>query len=196
VRRLPNGRRACQGLALGERATRVLLCDCFPRSTLALGGCQASPYTHASASRIHSSSGLLLWAPLHGLGAVGAPESWYRATAVRRGIPSRLPVVLRGQSTVCVNDIAAICEWLADCEYVRDPVHERDFWQHPKTFEQLRKGDCEDHALWAWRKLTELGIPADAHRSSKRLSSALCDRRAIQFRRVWRLYAIPETGTR
>jgi len=70
-------------------------------------------------------------------------------------------VVLRGQSTVCVNDIAAICEWLADCEYVRDPVHERDFWQHPKTFEQLRKGDCEDHALWAWRKLTELGIPAE-----------------------------------
>src|SRR5690242_4430868 len=121
MRRLPNGRRACQGLALGERATRVLLCDCFSRSTLALGGCQASPYTHASASRIHSSSGLLLWAPLHGLGAVGAPESWYRATAVRRGIPSRLPVVLRGQSTVCVNDIAAICEWLADCGYVRDP---------------------------------------------------------------------------
>src|SRR5690348_3236184 len=84
----------------------------------------------------------------------------------------------------------------ADCEYVRDPVHERDFWQHPKTFEQLRKGDCEDHALWAWRKLTELGISAYARRSSKRLSSALCDRRAIQFRRVWRLYAIPETGTR
>jgi len=101
-----------------------------------------------------------------------------------------------GQSTVSVKDMAAICEWLADCEYVRDPVHERDFWQHPKTFEQLRKGDCEDHALWAWRKLTELGISADARGSSKRLSSALCDRRAIQFRRVWRLYAIPETGTR
>src|SRR5690348_9858416 len=49
----------------------------------------------------------------------------------------------------------------ADCEYVRDPVHERDYWQHPKTFEQLRKGDCEDHALWAWRKLTELGLPAE-----------------------------------
>ena len=68
-----------------------------------------------------------------------------------------------GQSTVSVKDMAAICEWLADCEYVRDPdlFQERDFWQHPMTFEQLRKGDCEDHALWAWRKLTELGIPAE-----------------------------------
>jgi hypothetical protein len=29
------------------------------------------------------------------------------------------------------------------------------------TFENLRKGDCEDHALWAWRKLKKLGIPAE-----------------------------------
>ena len=68
-----------------------------------------------------------------------------------------------GESTVSVENIEAICEWLAECEYIRDPdlFHERDFWQHPRTFEQLRKGDCEDHALWAWRKLTELGIPAE-----------------------------------
>ena len=39
--------------------------------------------------------------------------------------------------------------------------NEKDFWQHPVTFENLRKGDCEDHALWAWRKLKELGIPAE-----------------------------------
>src|SRR5690348_18431376 len=29
-----------------------------------------------------------------------------------------------GQSTVSVKDMAAICEWLADCEYVRDPRSE------------------------------------------------------------------------
>jgi hypothetical protein len=68
-----------------------------------------------------------------------------------------------GESAVRVDNIDAVCDWLAECEYVRDPdlFHEPDFWQHPGTFEQLRKGDCEDHALWAWRKLTELGIPAE-----------------------------------
>jgi hypothetical protein len=68
-----------------------------------------------------------------------------------------------GSSIVPVENVDAMCEWLAECEYVRDPdlFHERDYWQHPNTFEQLRKGDCEDRALWAWRKLTELGIPAE-----------------------------------
>jgi predicted transglutaminase-like cysteine proteinase len=36
-----------------------------------------------------------------------------------------------------------------------------DFWQHPRTFERLRRGDCEDYALWAWRKLVELGLEAE-----------------------------------
>jgi len=38
---------------------------------------------------------------------------------------------------------------------------EADFWQHPRTFEKLCKGDCEHHALWAWRKLVELGHRAE-----------------------------------
>lgn len=68
-----------------------------------------------------------------------------------------------GASIVPVKNVDEMCAWLAECEYVRDPdlFHERDYWQHPNTFEQLRKGDCEDRALWAWRKLTELGIPAE-----------------------------------
>jgi len=70
-----------------------------------------------------------------------------------------------GESAVAVESIEAVCDWLSECEYVRDPelFHEPDFWQHPRTFERLRKGDCEDHALWAWRKLTELGIPAELY---------------------------------
>jgi hypothetical protein len=68
-----------------------------------------------------------------------------------------------GVSAVPVSDLTAVCEWLAGCEYVRDPdlFNVGDFWQHPRTFEQVRRGDCEDHALWAWRKLCELGIPAE-----------------------------------
>ena len=68
-----------------------------------------------------------------------------------------------GESTVPVASVDDVQEWLLACEYVQDETlfHESDFWQHPSTFEQLRRGDCEDHALWAWRKLVELGYDAD-----------------------------------
>lgn len=68
-----------------------------------------------------------------------------------------------GSSKVRIADLPSLCEWLAGCEYVRDDdlFQHDDFWQHPCTFEQLRRGDCEDHALWAWRKLIELGIRAE-----------------------------------
>ena len=70
---------------------------------------------------------------------------------------------LEGRSTVEVKSAKDIVDWLRGCKYVGDRVlfNEPDFWQHPVTFENLRKGDCEDHALWAWRKLKELGIPAE-----------------------------------
>jgi len=67
-----------------------------------------------------------------------------------------------GESTVPARSVDEVCGFLAGCRYVRDPdlFREPDYWQHPLTFEQLRMGDCEDHALWAWRKLKELGHPA------------------------------------
>ena len=66
---------------------------------------------------------------------------------------------VQGPSRVSVTSVADICEWLRTCEYVRDPTlfGRADYWQHPTGFEELRRGDCEDHALWAWRKLIELG---------------------------------------
>ena len=69
---------------------------------------------------------------------------------------------LRGKSQVEVASLEELLGWLLACSYADDMAlfQERDFWQHPSTFEQLRRGDCEDHALWAWRKLGELGIPA------------------------------------
>jgi hypothetical protein len=68
-----------------------------------------------------------------------------------------------GESAISVASVDEICAWLLECEYLRDPelFHEADFWQHPATFERLRRGDCEDHALWAWRKLVELGLEAE-----------------------------------
>lgn len=68
-----------------------------------------------------------------------------------------------GESSVSVDSLDAVCEWLLECEYAHDEdlFNEADFWQHPRTLEHMRKGDCEDHALWAWRKLVELGYEAE-----------------------------------
>ncbi len=86
--------------------------------------------------------------PLHAFGSGNTHDfSWY----------------LEGESRVTVASLDEIQEWLIGCEYVRDPelFREADFWQHPSTFERLRQGDCEDHALWAWRKLLELGADVE-----------------------------------
>jgi hypothetical protein len=71
--------------------------------------------------------------------------------------------VFEGESRVTVSTLDEVIDWLAECRYEADAslFHEADYWQHPRTFEQLRRGDCEDFALWAWRKLVELRIDAD-----------------------------------
>jgi Bacterial transglutaminase-like cysteine proteinase BTLCP len=35
-----------------------------------------------------------------------------------------------------------------------------DYWQPPEQFEQRKKGDCEDFALWTWRQLVSMGYDA------------------------------------
>jgi hypothetical protein len=93
------------------------------------------------------------------------PASTFLIRPDRFGAGSRKPFswYFEGQSTVIVKDLDGICEWLTGCQYMHDSdlFREPDYWQHPLTFEQLRKGDCEDHALWAWRKMVELGFAAD-----------------------------------
>jgi len=71
--------------------------------------------------------------------------------------------VFEGDSGVAVASFDDVVAWLADCRYETDAslFHESDYWQHPSTFEQLRRGDCEDFALWAWRKMVEMRIDAD-----------------------------------
>jgi hypothetical protein len=70
---------------------------------------------------------------------------------------------LEGESRVRIQSIDELVEWLLNCQYVTDRslFNEIDLWQHPSSFEELRRGDCEDFALWAWRKLAELGIDAE-----------------------------------
>lgn len=64
---------------------------------------------------------------------------------------------LNGSIDTGFMELTEITHWLSGCTYVSDDelFNERDVWQHPITFERIRKGDCEDFSLWVWRKLVE-----------------------------------------
>ena len=93
-----------------------------------------------------------------------------------------------GESSVGVGSIDDIVAWLQTCEYVTDVelFHKRDLWQHPGIFERLRRGDCEDFALWAWRKLAEIGIDAEFC-----VGRVICDDRPeIDRQHAWVVYRV------
>ncbi len=57
------------------------------------------------------------------------------------------------------KNIYDIVRFLRGCKYISDR-HTRsrnDFWEPPDIFEKRRTGDCEDHAIWAWRQLYDIG---------------------------------------
>ena len=60
------------------------------------------------------------------------------------------------------SDFPDLRRFLVGCKYVSDQEQfgERDYWQPPEQFEENKKGDCEDFALWAWRQLLHLNYPA------------------------------------
>ena len=86
-------------------------------------------------------------------------------TAFGPGSRQDFTLYFEGESSVPVHSLDDIVAWLQSCEYVTDleQFNQRDFWQHPRAFEQLRRGDCEDFALWTWRKLVEIGFEAEFH---------------------------------
>jgi hypothetical protein len=101
---------------------------------------------------------------------LGRRESeWERVTmrvperAFGPGSQQPFATYFEGASRVPVRCIDDIVAWLQTCEYVTDLelFQERDFWQHPGDFERRRRGDCEDFALWTWRKLAEIGVDAE-----------------------------------
>lgn len=93
-----------------------------------------------------------------------------------------------GESSVSVGSIDEIVAWLQTCEYVTDLelFRKRDFWQHPGHFEKQRRGDCEDFALWAWRKLAEVGIDAEFC-----VGRVICDDRPqVDRQHAWVVYRV------
>ena len=60
------------------------------------------------------------------------------------------------------SDSSELRRFLSTCKYVKDKEQfgENDYWQPPDDFEQSRKGDCEDFALWTWRQLIHMNYPS------------------------------------
>jgi hypothetical protein len=128
---------------------------------------------------------------------VGRESVWERVTmrvptrAFGPGSEQPFARYFEGKSRVRVASIEDIVAWLQTCEYVSDLelFHERDFWQHPRVFEKLRRGDCEDFALWAWRKLAELGIDAELC-----VGRVICDDRPeVDRQHAWVVYRVEGT---
>src|SRR5438552_630131 len=131
------------------------------------------------------------------LDGVDPPESpWDRVamrvptTAFGAGSRQQFAHYFEGESSVPVRSIDDIVDWLLCCAYTTDMdlFHEADRWQHPSAFEQLRRGDCEDFALWAWRKLSEIGIDAEFY-----VGRVCCgDEREADRQHAWVVYRVDD----
>lgn len=57
------------------------------------------------------------------------------------------------------RNLEEIHKFLCTCRYVsdREQFGVEDHWMPPEEFERVRMGDCDDHALWTWRQLVDLG---------------------------------------
>jgi hypothetical protein len=82
----------------------------------------------------------------------------------RRGLHPTFPMgryVSQPLTVKCAN-LADVRRFLSACKGVsdRDQFGREDYWQPPEQFEETKKGDCEDFALWTWRQLIDLGYDA------------------------------------
>lgn len=69
---------------------------------------------------------------------------------------------LTSELEVHCESLSEVRSFLRGCRYVSDLAQfgVPDYWMNPRDFERVRKGDCEDFALWAWRQLLALGFDA------------------------------------
>lgn len=57
------------------------------------------------------------------------------------------------------STVKEIREFLRNCKYVSDKeqFNKEEFWLPPDEFEKLKKGDCDEFALWTWRQFIGMG---------------------------------------
>lgn len=88
----------------------------------------------------------------------------FRPDLRRKGIHPTFPMgrYVGEPLTVHCQSIGDVRKFLSTCKAVSDMEQfgRRDYWQPPEHFEQTRKGDCDDYALWTWRQFFALGYDA------------------------------------
>jgi len=74
----------------------------------------------------------------------------------------RFRFFLAGDLTIRCSTLDEVQVFLRQCRYAsdRDQFGVPEYWVHPRFFERLRRGDCEDFALWAWRQLLAMKLDA------------------------------------
>jgi hypothetical protein len=91
--------------------------------------------------------------------AVG--RSVFRPDLRRRGFKPTFPFgrYFSRPLTVHCESLRDVRKFLSTCRGVKDKelFGVEEYWQPPDEFEQRRKGDCEDYALWTWRQLLSMG---------------------------------------
>jgi hypothetical protein len=60
------------------------------------------------------------------------------------------------------SSIKEIRKFLQGCKYVSDEkqFNKKEYWMPPDEFEKVKKGDCDEFALWTWRQFIGLGYKA------------------------------------
>ena len=64
--------------------------------------------------------------------------------------------------TTQYSSVKEMLRFLRGCKYVSDKEQfvREDYWMPPEEFEKVKKGDCDDFALWTWRQLLGMGYNA------------------------------------
>jgi len=82
----------------------------------------------------------------------------------RKGIHPTFPMgrYVSQPLTVKCESIRDVRKFLLQCKGVADKEQfdRDDYWQPPEDFEQTKKGNCDDFALWTWRQFLALGYDA------------------------------------
>lgn len=60
------------------------------------------------------------------------------------------------------STVKEIREFLQGCKYISDKkqFNQEEFWLPPDEFEKVKKGDCDEFALWTWRQFMGMGYVA------------------------------------
>lgn len=64
--------------------------------------------------------------------------------------------------TVHCKSREEVRSFLRSCKQASDEetFGKKEYWLPPDEFEKLKKGDCDDFALWTWRQLVDMGYRA------------------------------------